>query len=232
LKRTIGSIDFQKEKIEGTIQILLERLKLPYNVRLGKRNEIEDIENYYSLPISKNSQTNEINHTSKTKFKEKTISSYEMPKALSPFDDRVDILKSIIKNLMIKYYREGRQGEFDNTKSKRILCLISVITKFDNTFFMQYTRDGGKPNYNRLSRLFFDCSHEIFEQRLLSGEIQKEEINRDFFIIAGDLAFEILIQYQKNRENSIFLFKDAHWALYYSIEKNKFFLFKIWKRII
>ncbi|MFX1568995.1 MAG: TIR domain-containing protein [Promethearchaeota archaeon] len=224
LKRTIGFIDFQKEKTNGTIRLLLEKINLPYNVKLRKIKEIKEIENQYILIDNNDSQIKEIEDKIKAESKNKIEILYEIPQTLSPFDDRVDIIKNIIRNLMIEFFKEGKlNGNFDNNKSERIKNLITVINGFDNTFYTQYLRNGISPNYNKLSRLFFGCSRENFEKRLIENEIQKDKINRDPFILAGDLALEILIQYENDPERSTFLVKDIHWALYYSIERNRFF---------
>ena len=116
-------------------------------------------------------------------------------------DERIGILKKFIKNLMIVYYSEGIYlGVHDPNINTVIYKLSKTINNFDNSTLSDYIRGGStKPDYQKLSRIFFGCSRDSFSEKLEMNEISRDSIKRTKLVLAGDIAY---LLYKWNEEKS------------------------------
>lgn len=106
-------------------------------------------------------------------------------------DERVKILKKFIKNLMIEYYREGKLGEsFDPNINLIIYKIARIINNFDNTTLNEYIRGTStKPNYRKLSTIFFGVNLDSFINKIINQELDLDPISRPKLVLAGDIAY-------------------------------------------
>ena len=184
LKRTIGYIDFQKEGIKGTVKTLLEKINLPYKVQFKETEEIKKItKNYIKLG----------NNNSEPKIKEvNTNFMKEIPYGIDKNDERINVLKELIKNLIIQHYIPP----FNHNTNRIIYQLTEILSKYSDSYFNEYI-GSGRPNYRKLIRLFFNCNLDEFKEKIHRKEIENYNIERTSFMRAGDLALIFSDRYEK-----------------------------------
>ncbi|MFW9989969.1 MAG: helix-turn-helix domain-containing protein [Candidatus Odinarchaeota archaeon] len=148
---------------------------------------------------------------------------YIIPRNLDPLDERVDLLKKIIKNFMISYYLDGINfNNFDNSINLKIYKLTKILNTFDKSYLKEYIRPGSlKPNYQNLSKLFFGIDRESFEKKLQANEISIELIKMPIFVIAGDIALEFLNWSEMWKEKEAFYVADIHSYCVHADKSNK-----------
>lgn len=143
---------------------------------------------------------------------EKEESLLSLTQNVPGLDERVRLLKKIIKNLMITYYSEGlSEGVYNPYINNLIYKITKILNLFDNSTLEDYIREGSaKPNYNKLSRIFFGCSREAFSDKLINNEITLDPINRTKLVLAGDIAFILYKWYEENTENDVSTLEDIY----------------------
>ena len=101
-----------------------------------------------------------------------------LPHQVPGLDERIGTLKKFIKNLMIVYYSEGiHLGVHDPKINTMIYKLSKTINNFDNSTLSDYIRGGStKPDYQKLSQIFFGCSRESFSEKLEMNEIRRVQL--------------------------------------------------------
>ncbi|MFW9970624.1 MAG: helix-turn-helix domain-containing protein [Candidatus Odinarchaeota archaeon] len=114
-----------------------------------------------------------------------------IPQQTMGLDERIGILKRIIKNLMIEYYFGGKVGKSFNPKINTIIYKIAkVINNFDNSTLEDYIRGNStKPDYHKLARIFFGVSFESFTESIENHQIEKNQIKRTKLVLVGDIAY-------------------------------------------
>jgi hypothetical protein len=118
--------------------------------------------------------------------------SFEViPQHATGLDERIGVLKKIIKNLMIEYYFEGKVGQSFNPKINTIIYKIAkVINNFDNSTLADYIKGNStSPDYHKLSKIFFGMSFEAFTDSIEEHEIEKDQIQRTKLVLTGDIAY-------------------------------------------
>ena len=144
---------------------------------------------------------------------------YEIPTVLDGFDERILLIEKIIKNLMIKFFTSLKiDNRRDRSISPAIYNLTRILNNFDNTYLDLYIRPGtDRPEFRRLSSIFFNTDMKTFMKRIENNEIKPNEIERGIFILAGDLALEFLDWYEKNKIKENIPLNDIHTNLSYEM---------------
>ncbi|MBA7552855.1 hypothetical protein ES705_45432 [subsurface metagenome] len=125
-----------------------------------------------------------------------------IPQQVSGLDERIGILRRFIKNLMIEYYREGKLGQsFDRNINIIIYKIATIINNFDNTTLAEYIRGTStKPDYRKLSGIFFRISLDSFIDKIIEQEIRMDPIRRPTLVLAGDIAY---LMHNWNKSTSV-----------------------------
>lgn len=139
--------------------------------------------------------------------------SYQViPQQISGLDERIGILKRIIKNLMIEYYHGGRVEQTFNPKINTIIYKVTkVINNFDNSSLEDYLRGGStKPDYQKLAHIFFGVSLDTFFNYIDEDQIEKDEIQRTKLVLVGDIAYIMNFWKESNRESRKFFLNNIY----------------------
>lgn len=184
LKRTIAYISFTHEGIEGTIKILLEKLKLPYKIPFIKNQKIDEIEKFYS---TKNSPQ-EVQKDLKEPL-EKRI--YNIDKN----DDRILFLRDLIKNLTIQHYK----AKYDHNTNRIIYQIVDFLSSFKDHYFNEYIQSG-RPTYSKIIKEFYNCSIDEFKSNIENEKILDFNIDRSSFMRAGDIALILFDRFEKPKQ--------------------------------
>lgn len=119
---------------------------------------------------------------------------------------------SNIKNLMIVYYSEGIYLGVHDPKINTIIYKLSkTINNFDNSTLSDYIRGGStKPDYQKLSMIFFGCSRDSFSEKLEMNEIKIDGIKRTKLVLAGDIAYLFFKWNEEKSETDRYVLEDIY----------------------
>lgn len=117
-----------------------------------------------------------------------------------------------IKNLMIVYYSEGiNKGVHDPNINTIIYKISKIINNFDNSTLSDYIRGGStKPDYQKLSRIFFGSSRDSFSEKLANDEIEMDTIYRTKLVLTGDIAYMLHKWTEEKSDTEKFVLNDIY----------------------
>ncbi len=124
----------------------------------------------------------------------KTEQAKVIPESLDPNDDRIDMLKIIIDNLVIHHYTPEVVHE-ENSLIRRTMLILS---NYNQAFIGEYLRSSGdRPDYRRIIGNRFRLNLNEFVDRINRGEIESHRIKRKKMTYAGDLALVLCKKYEE-----------------------------------
>ncbi len=142
-------------------------------------------------------------------------------------DERIELIVLAIKNLTIRYYKEGViNKKFDSSVSELILDYISMVDRLKPHFRDKFAPNGGVSHTTIISTYFNHLGIENFKEKVLNREIIPENINRTIFIHAGDIAFEIYDIYKTGLKHINILLDDLRKEYQHLIQANKIISFR------
>ncbi|KKM72907.1 hypothetical protein LCGC14_1415800 [marine sediment metagenome] len=131
----------------------------------------------------------------------------DIPTEVGLRDERIELLVIAIKNLTIKYYREGvLNNRFDNTISEKIFEIIMIVDKLKPHYMNRFAPDNSISHSKIIGTYFNHITVERFKERVVNDDILPENIKRTIFMHAGDISYAIYEFYKnKLKRNNILL---------------------------
>lgn len=116
-------------------------------------------------------------------------------------DTHKKILRTLLKNYLIKYYYEVKNPPKDPATNNTVSLLIDKLKDLGDSQAMYFKDDNGSIQHKKIISAYFGGDTRNFGDRIRNKETEYEKEKRHLPILAGDLALVFYDHYEESLNN-------------------------------
>ncbi len=117
------------------------------------------------------------------------------------YDDFKSILRHILKNYIIKYYRNVINNIKEPKIDRRIKNLVNKLIELNDSQAKNFIDKNGSVRHNQIVSDCLEISYEELKEKLKRNEIDTTDTKRSLPVLAGDLALIFHNKYESSLRN-------------------------------